>query len=114
MEVHDIYRKHEKLTINFEPIIKEDIMNKAYLDQKYFKVNGHFSLLGKSYNEFKLQYNKQSVEKILIQRAVQTTIQILNDRGLIDNFQYADAVLIDFLFVTRRRGDLEEIKYVIQ
>ena len=72
------------------------------------KINGHISKLEKDFNEFKLQYNKQSVEEILIQRAVKTTIQILYDKGLFDNFQNADKVLEDFLFVTRRRGDLSD------
>ena len=72
------------------------------------KINGHLSNLEKDYNEFKLQNNKQSIEEILIQRAVKTTIQILYDRGLFANFQNADKVLEDFLFVTRRRGDLSE------
>ena len=66
------------------------------------------SNLEKDYNEFKKQYNKQSVEEILIQRAVKTTIQILYDRGLFDSFQNADKVLDDFLFTTRRRQDLSE------
>ena len=71
-------------------------------------INGHLSNLEKDYNEFKLQYNKQSVEEILIQRAVKTTIQILYDRGLFDNFQNAEEVLKDFLFTTRRSPDLED------
>ena len=66
------------------------------------------SKVEKDYNEFKKQYNKQSVEDILVQRAVKTTIQILYDKGLFDNFQNADKVLEDFLFTTRRRGDLSE------
>ena len=69
---------------------------------------GHLSKLEKHYHEFKLQYNKQSVEDILIQRAVKTTIQILYDKGLFDNYANADKVLEDFLFTTRRRGDLSE------
>ena len=72
------------------------------------KIDGHLSNLEKDFNEFKLQYNKQSVEEILIQRAVKTTIQILYDRRLFDNFQNAEEVLIDFLFITRRRPDLED------
>ena len=39
-------------------------------------MNGHLSLLEKGYNKVKLQYSKQFVEEILIQRAVETTIQI--------------------------------------
>ena len=69
------------------------------------KIDGHLSKLEKDYNEFKLQYNKQNVEDILIHIAVKTTIQILYDKGLFDNFQNADTVLEDFLFTTRRRGD---------
>ena len=72
------------------------------------KIDGHLSELEKDYNEFILQYNKQNVENILIQRAVKTTIQVLYDRGLFDNFQNAEEVLKDFLFTTRRRPDLED------
>ena len=72
------------------------------------KIDGHLSKLEKDFNEFKLQYNKQNVEEILVQRAVKTTIQILYDRGLFDNFQNAEEVLKDFLFTTRRRPDLED------
>ena len=72
------------------------------------KINGHISKLEKDFNEFKLQYNKQTVEEILVQRAVKTTIQILYDKGLFDNYDNADKVLEEFLFTTRRRGDLSE------
>ena len=72
------------------------------------KIDGHLSKLEKDFNEFKLQYNKQNEEEILVQRAVKTTIQILYDRGLFDNFQNAAEVLKDFLFTTRRRPDLED------
>ena len=78
------------------------------------KKDGHLSKLEKDYNEFKLQYNKQKVEAILVQRVVKTTIQILYDKGLFDNFQNVDKVLEDFLFTTRRRGDLEEVNDVVQ
>ena len=66
------------------------------------------SKVEKDYNEFKKQYNKQSVEEILVQRAVKTTIQILYDKGLFDNYANADKVSEDFLFTTRRRADLED------
>ena len=72
------------------------------------------SSLQKEYNELKLQYNKQSVEEILIQRAVKTTNHILNDKDLFDNYANADKVSEGFLIVTRRRGDLEEVNDVIQ
>ena len=108
LEVRDSYKKDEKITTTFEPSNNEDVINKSYLDEKLSKINGHLSFLEKDYNEFKKQYNKQSVEDILIQRAVKTTIQRLYDKGLFDNFQNADKVLEDFLFTTRRRGDLSE------
>ena len=108
LEVHDAYKKDEKLTTNFQPVDNEDVINKAYLDEKLLKINGHLSKLEKDFNEFKKQYNKQTVEDILIQRAVKTTIQILNDKGLFDKLQNADKVLEDFLFTTGRRGDLSE------
>ena len=108
LEVHDTYKKDERITTNFEPVDNENVINKANLDEKLIKINGHISNLEKDYSEFKLQYNKQNVEDILIERVVKTTIQILYDRGLFDNFQNADKVLEDFLFTTRRRPDLSE------
>ena len=108
LEIHDTYKKDEKITTNFEPIDNSDVINKGYLDEKLLKLNGHLSKLEKGYNEFKQQHNKRSVEEILIQRAVKTTIQILYDKRLFDNFQNSDKVLEDFLFTTRRRGNLSE------
>ena len=108
LEVHDTYKKDEKLTTNFKPTDNLDVINKSYLDEKLLNINGHLSKLEKDYNEFKIQYNKQNVEEILIQRAVKTTIQILYDKGLFDNYANADRVLEDFLYTTRRRGDLSE------
>ena len=102
LEVHDTYKKDEKITTDFKPLDNEDVINKGYLDEKLIKINGHISKLEKDYNEFKLQYNKQSVEEILIQRAVKTTIQILYDKGLFDKYQNANKILEDFLITTRR------------
>ena len=65
-------------------------------------MEGQISNIEKDYNEFKLQYNKESVEKILIHRAVKTTIQILYGEGLLDNYANADKTLEDFLFTTRQ------------
>ena len=110
LELHDTYKKDEKITTNFEPNDISDVINKGYLDEKLLKIDVHISKLEKDYNEFKLQYNKQNVEDILIQRAVKTTIQILYNKGLFDKFQNADKVLEDFLFTTRRRPDLSEQK----
>ena len=108
LEVQDTHKKDEKITTNFEPVNDEDIMNKAYLDEKLKKIDGHISYIEKDYNEFKLQYDKQNVEDILIQKAVKTTIQILYDKGLFDNYANVDKILEDFLFTTRRREDLSE------
>ena len=109
LEVHDTYKKDEKLTTNFEPVDDSDVINEAYLDEKLLKINGYLSKLEKDYTEFILQYNKQNVEDILIQRAVKTTIQILYDKGLFDHYTNADKVSEDFLFTSRRRGDLSEV-----
>ena len=115
LEVHDTYEKDEKITTNFEPIGNLDVINKGYLNEKMFKIDGHLSKLEKDHNEFKLQYNKQNVEETLVQRAVKTTIQILYDKGLFDNYANADKVLEEFLFTTRRRdGSSEEVKDDIQ
>ena len=108
LEVHDAFKKDEKITTNFEPVDNEDVINKGYLDSKLLKINSHLSKLEKDFNEFKLQYDKQNVEDILIQRAVKTTIQILYDRSFFDNYANADKVLEDFLFTTRCRPDLSE------
>ena len=108
LEVYDSYKKNEKLTTDFKAVDDSDVINKGYLDSKLLKIDGHLSKLEKYFNEFKIQYNKQNVEDISIQRAVKTTIQILYDKGLFDNYANADKVLEDFLFVTRRRGDLSE------
>ena len=64
--------------------------------------------------EINLHNNKQSVEKILIQRAVKTIIQILYDKGLLDGFPNANKVLKDLLFSERLRNDLEETNDVVQ
>ena len=108
LEVHDTYKKDEKITTNFEAIDNEDVINKGYLESKLLKINGHLSKLEKDYNEFKKQYNKQTVEEISIQRAVKTTIQVLYGKGIFDNYANADKVLEDFLFTIRRREDLSE------
>ena len=96
LEVHDTYKKDEKLTTNFQPVDDSDVINLGYLNEKLSKIQGQISHFQKEYNEFKLEYNKQSVEDILIQRAVKTTIQILYDKGLFDNYANADKVLEDF------------------
>ena len=81
------------MTTIFEPTDDTDFIEKSYLDEKIKKIDGHNSYIEKDYNEFKLQYSKQSVEDILFQRAFKTTIQILYDKGLFDNFQNADKIV---------------------
>ena len=78
-------KKDEKRSTKFEPTDDSDVINKAYLDEKLLKPDDHISFIGKDYNEFKLQHNKQSVENLLFQRAVKTTILILYDKGFFDN-----------------------------
>ena len=115
LEVHDTYKKDEKITTNFEAVNNEDFINKGCLDEELKKIDGHISYIEKDYNEFKKHYNKQSVEVVLIQRAVKTTIQIIYDKGLFDNYANADKVLEDFVFTKRRRGDkTEQVNDVIQ
>ena len=114
LEVHDTCRKDEKITTNFEPVNDGDVIKKAYLGSKLLIKDGHISKLKQDYNEFKLQSNKQSVEHILIERAVKTTMQILHDKGLFDHFQKDGKILEDLLFRTRRRGNLEKVNDDIQ
>ena len=105
LEVLDTYKKDEKITTNFEPTDDSDVINKSYLDDKFKTIEGHISFIENDYNEIKLQYNKQSVEEVLTQWVVETTVQILHDKGLFDHYANADKVhkvLEDFLFTTRR------------
>ena len=71
------------------------------------------SYIEKDNDDFKLLRDKQSVEEVLTQRAVKTTIQILYDEGLFDNYSNVDEVVKDFLF-TKRRPDLEKVSAVTQ
>ena len=109
LEVQDTYKKMKKYQQTLNQLIMK-VINKPYLDEKLLQKDGHLSILERNYNEFKLQYNKQSVEKILFQRAVRTTIQRLFDKGLFENYDNDVDVLKNFLFVTRRRCDLEKNK----
>ena len=52
-EVHDTYKTDEKITTNFEPVNDLDVKNKAYLDDKVKKLDGHLSFLEKDYNELR-------------------------------------------------------------
>ena len=87
LEIHDTYKKDEKITTNFEAVDDKNVINKAYLGSKLLKKGSHLSKLEKDYNEFILQYNKQNVEGILIQRAVKTAIQILYEGDYLITFK---------------------------
>ena len=100
IEIHYTYKKDEKITTSFDPTDNADVINRGYFDEELKKTNGHIAYIEKDYNEFKKHYIKQNVEFILIQRAVKTTIQILYDKGLFDNYASADKVSEDFLFTT--------------
>ena len=54
------------------------------------------------------------MEEVLIQRAVETTIEIPFYEGFFDTFPNADKVLKDLLFVVRRRPELDELDDVVQ
>ena len=104
LEVHLTYKKDQKITTNFETVDDENGINKGYLDSKLLKRGGHLSKLEKHYNnEIKLQYNKQSVEDVSVQRAVKITIQILYDKDLFGNYANADKVLQEFFYYKEKR-----------
>ena len=41
LEVHDTYKKDEKIRTNFEPVDDKDVINKDYLDEKLINIYGH-------------------------------------------------------------------------
>ena len=43
LETHNTYKKDEKLTTIFSPVDNEDVINKAYLDEKLSKLEGQIS-----------------------------------------------------------------------
>ena len=98
LEVHETYKKDEKITTKFEPTDESNVINEAYRDEKLRKIDGLISYIAKDHNELKKQYNKQSVEDISIQRDVKRTIQISYDRGSFGNYANADKVLEDFIY----------------
>ena len=48
LEVHDTYKKNEKLSTNSEPVDDSDVINKFYLDSKLIEIDGHLSKLEKT------------------------------------------------------------------
>ena len=91
LKVNDIYEIDEKITKNFEPTDDSDVINKAYIDEKLSKKEGQISYTRKSYDEFKLHNNKQSVDDLLNQRVVKKTIQKLYGKGLFDDYNHGIA-----------------------
>ena len=55
IEVHDKYKKDEKIRTNLKAVKDDDVVIKAYLDGKLSKIDGHLSLFKKDYND--LYYN---------------------------------------------------------
>ena len=47
LEVHDTYKKDEKITTSFEATDDSDVLNKGYLDSKLLKRDGHLSKIEK-------------------------------------------------------------------
>ena len=67
----------------------------------------------KDSNEFK-HYERYN-EEVLVEKAVKTTIRLLYDKGIFDNYDNVNEVLKNFpLFEVnqRRRPDLEELNHV--
>ena len=62
----------------------EDVLNKAYLDKKLTKIECHLSISEIEYNENKVLLNNQSVEEVLIRRAVERLFEYFYDESLFD------------------------------
>ena len=69
----------------------EDVITKAYLDTDFSKVEGHISYIEKDHIDFRdvERSKRQCDEGFLVEKAVETTIQILCDRGFFDNYENA-------------------------
>ena len=104
LNVNNAYKKDEKISTNFEPSDDTDVINKAYLDKQLSKTDGQICYIEEDYNEFKLNSDKLSIEEVLIQRAVKTTIQILYDKGLFDKYDIADDILTAFFIHKKTIG----------
>ena len=91
-----LIRTIKKIRTNFEPFDDSNVINKDYLDRKLPKKEGQISYIGKNHNQFKLPSDKQSVEEVLIEGTVNTTIQILHDKGLFEIYANVDKVLKKF------------------
>ena len=52
LEVHDTFKKDEKLTTNFEAVDDEDVIYKSLLNENLLKINGQISFLEKVTTSF--------------------------------------------------------------
>ena len=52
LEVHDTYKKDERMRTKFRAVNDEDVINKPYLDEKISKMEGHLPLLEKKLKLF--------------------------------------------------------------
>ena len=50
---------------------------------------GDLSLLEKGYIEYTIISDKKSIEEVMVQRVVKTTLQTFNDKGLFDKYNNA-------------------------
>ena len=114
LKINDSYKKDEKRKTKFEASNPENVTNKGFSDTNLSKTECQISYIEKDYDELNLLGNQQSVEKILIQGAVKTTIQKRYDLGSFDNCPKTHRFLYDFLFAERGRPNLEEVNDVIQ
>ena len=76
LKVKVFHKKDKKITTSFKPSNPDDVMNKVYLETKSLEIEGQLSFIIKENNDFKLHKSKQSEEDDLIERAVETNIQI--------------------------------------
>ena len=81
---------------NFTAVNDSDVLNKAYQDENLSKKDGHLLFLERDYNEFKLHYNKKSVEEVSIQRAAKTTIQKPYDKAVIQAYSMVSQMRMRF------------------
>ena len=108
-----VTKKMKKYQQTLNLLMMKMLQIEVFQTKKISKTDGNLSLLEKDYNEVKLQYNKQSVERTLIEKAVKTTMPIHYEKKLFDSFHKTDEVLQDFLFSTRRTPDLKKVNDVI-
>ena len=103
LNVNDSYERDEKVTTTFEPSKNEDVLNKGYIDTKFTEIKGNLLFIEKVFKEIELYTNKQSVEEILIEGAVKTTIQIFYNGGLNNFSDNLDQVIKDYFSTEKRR-----------